>query len=40
MLGKAANMGGEYIIDTWLDWFFSDEYEEEGEENESDKEVS
>jgi hypothetical protein len=25
-------MGGEYIIDTWLDWFFSDEYEEESEE--------
>ena len=25
-------MGGEYIIDTWLDWFFSDEYKEESEE--------
>lgn len=31
-------MGGEYIIDTWLDWYFSEEEESEeengtGEEN-------
>lgn len=32
-------MNGEYIIDSYLDWYFKDEYEE-GEENESDKEIS
>ena len=27
-------MNGEYIIDSYLDWYFKDEYEEREEEDE------